>query len=368
MSIKTAYSTKQTAEEAIIEIKNGFTGIHPKMMVFFASSIFDQQDISREMKEAFSNAQVFGCSTAGEIVSGKVLKNSLVAMAFDEETISDVKVEVAQNIKEGMDIRGIFNNFRQYYSVPANKMSPNEYVGIILIDGLSLAEEKIMDTVGDLTNVVFVGGSAGDDLKFSATHVYANGQAYTNAAVLTLIKPAVSFDFIKTQSFRALDKRFIATKVNEYSREILEFDNQPAAKTYAEALNTTPDDLSNRFMHNPLGLLIGEDIYVRSPQQTKGDNVAFYCAIKQGMELALLESTNIVNDTRASVEEKRKGNGNISGIINFHCILRTLDLEQQGLTEEYGKIFSDIPTIGFSTYGEEYLGHINQTSTMLVFK
>ena len=93
MSIKTAYSTKQTAEEAIIEIKNGFAGIHPKMVVFFASSIFDQQDISRGMKETFSNAQVFGCSTAGEIVSGKVLKNSIVAMAFDKDTISDVKVE-----------------------------------------------------------------------------------------------------------------------------------------------------------------------------------------------------------------------------------------------------------------------------------
>ena len=43
------------------------------------------------MKETFSSAQVFGCSTAGEIVSGKVLKNSIVAMAFDEETISDIK-------------------------------------------------------------------------------------------------------------------------------------------------------------------------------------------------------------------------------------------------------------------------------------
>jgi hypothetical protein len=368
MSIKTAYSTKHTAEEAAIEIKNMFAGIHPKMVVFFASSIFDQQSISQMMKETFSNAQVFGCSTAGEIVSGKVLKNAIVAMAFDEETISDVKVEIAQNIKAGTDIKGIFNNFGQYYSIPANKMSPDEYVGMILIDGLSLAEEKIMDMVGDLTNVVFVGGSAGDDLKFSATHVCANGQAYTNAAVLALIKPAVGFDFIKTQSFRTLDKRLMATKVNESSREIIEFNNQPAAKTYAEALNTTPDDLSNRFIHNPVGLLIGNDIYVRSPQQTKGDNVVFYCVIKQGVELALLESTNIVKDTRASVEEKRNGNGNISGIINFHCILRTLDLEQQGLTEEYGKIFSDIPTIGFSTYGEEYLGHINQTSTMQVFK
>ena len=68
------------------------------------------------------------------------------------------------------------------------------------------------------------------------------------------------------------------------------------------------------------------------------------------------------------IENKKKEIGNVSGIINFHCILRTLELEQKGQEEEYGKIFSDIPTIGFSTYGEIYMGHVNQTSTMLIFR
>ncbi len=82
----------------------------------------------------------------------------------------------------------------------------------------------------------------------------------------------------------------------------------------------------------------------------------------------MLESTNIVEDTKNAIKDKTKEMGGISGIINFHCILRTLELEQKNQTNNYGKIFSDVPTIGFSTYGEEYLGHINQTSTMLVFK
>lgn len=38
------------------------------------------------------------------------------------------------------------------------------------------------------------------------------------------------------------------------------------------------------------------------------------------------------------------------------------------MTEAYGKIFSDIPTVGVSTYGEEFIGHTNQTATMLVFE
>ena len=94
----------------------------------------------------------------------------------------------------------------------------------------------------------------------------------------------------------------------------------------------------------------------------------FYCNVKEGMRLSVLKSTDIVSDTRNAVETKRKEVGNIRGIINFHCILRTLELENNGQAAEYGEIFSDIPTIGFSTYGEQCIGHVNQTSTMLVFK
>ena len=48
--------------------------------------------------------------------------------------------------------------------------------------------------------------------------------------------------------------------------------------------------------------------------------------------------------------------------------MRKLELENKNLTDEYGALFSSVPTVGFSTYGEQYIGHINQTATMLVFK
>ena len=55
------------------------------------------------------------------------------------------------------------------------------------------------------------------------------------------------------------------------------------------------------------------------------------------------------------------------GNVNFHCIPRTLELQNKNQTEAYGQLFTDIPTIGFSTYGEEFIQQNNQTSTMLVF-
>jgi len=94
----------------------------------------------------------------------------------------------------------------------------------------------------------------------------------------------------------------------------------------------------------------------------------FYCNLKEGVELSILKSEDIVRDTKKVLEEKKKEIGKFSALINFNCILRTLELENKKQTEAYGKLFTDIPAIGFSTYGEQYIGHINQTATMLVFK
>ena len=45
-----------------------------------------------------------------------------------------------------------------------------------------------------------------------------------------------------------------------------------------------------------------------------------------------------------------------------------MELERLGQLEDYGRIFAKNPTVGFCTYGEEYIGHVNQTSTLLVLR
>jgi hypothetical protein len=249
------------------------------------------------------------------------------------------------------------------------EMNSHEYVGLVLVDGLSGAEEKLMEMIGDITNVVFIGGSAGDDLKFTSTSLFAKGECYSNAAVLALMKPGTDFTFIKTQSFCNLGKKLEVTKADKEKRVVHEFNGKPAAVAYAEVVGASVEEASKFFMHNPVGLVIEGEPYVRSPQQIKENgSMAFYCGVGEGMELSLLESTDIIKDTRASIDKAVAELGQASGIINFNCILRTLELKQKNLTGEYGALFSAIPTVGFSTYGEAYIGHINQTATMLVFK
>jgi hypothetical protein len=368
MIIKTALSTRDTVDEAVSEIGKQLEFFDAELVMFFASSRFAPDAISKKMQDAFPMAQVFGCSTAGEIASGKMLNDSVVAMACTGTAVNDAKIVVLDDLRNEDAIKKAFASFEEYYKEPMSEMDPSKYVGIILIDGLAGAEEGIMETIGDLTNVTFIGGSAGDDLKFASTHVYANGKSYSNAAVLALLKPGVEFTFIKTQSFRDLGKTLEVTKADEAKRTVLEFNNKPAATAYAEALGTSVEDAPKCFMHNPIGLVIEDEPYVRSPQQIKDGSMVFYCGIMDGMELSILESTDIIGDTKNAIEQAREELGSLSGIINFNCILRTLELKQKNLADDYGALFAHVPTIGFSTYGEQYIGHINQTATMLVFK
>jgi len=368
-NVAVAVSREKSVEAAVRELKAGLRVAQPRMVVYFASPDFNPSDLARAMNDTFSPAVVFGCSTAGELANTQMLRGSVVAMAMNANLIEDVKVAVIRDLSRGDGLNEAFREFEEYFKTPMQDMDFQKYVGLILFDGLAGAEERTMEMIGDMTRVLFIGGSAGDDQKFSATFVAANGTALSGAAVLVLLKPAVKFDFIKTQSFRALDKHLVPTKINEATREVSEFNGRPAVEAYAEAVGCRPDEVASHFMVNPLGLVVGhDDVYVRSPFRADGNSLYLFCHVKAGMDLSLLESTNIIVDTKVALERKKMEMGRISAILNFHCILRTLELEQKNQTEEYGRIFSGIPTIGFSTYGEEFIGHINQTSTMLVFR
>jgi hypothetical protein len=288
-------------------------------------------------------------------------------MLLDQETVARAAVAVVEDLAGRLDVAGAFSKFEGQLGAPVSSLAIDQYVGIVLADGLSGAEEALMEKLGDRSDIFFVGGSAGDDLNFKRTHVMAEGRAFTNAAVLLLLELKHGFDIVKTQSFGTTGKRLLATKVDPAHRLVLEFDHQPAIEAYAHALGVSPQEAPGLFMRHPLGLMADGDPYVRSPQQVHEGGMVFYCQIKEGMELEVLEATDIVAHTDRAIQARKASSDPIAGIIDFQCILRTLQLREEKRCDQYGAIFAGIPTAGFSTYGEAYLGHMNQTSTILVF-
>ena len=367
MPITTAHSSKPLAQ-AVEDLLAQCGPCMPRLVLFFASTTYQPQLLSERLQAAFPGACVAGCSTAGEIGAGKMMTGSVVAMFLPGDVVEDVCAAVIENLHAEIPVSQAFAHFEGHFQLPVSSLDLTRYVGLVLIDGLSGASERLMEKIGDHSDVLFVGGAAADDMKFRKTYVCAAGEAHTDAAVLLLLRLKNGFDILKTQSFLPTGKRLVATQVDEARRMVIQFDGKPALQAYAEAIGARPRGVPDHFMDRPLGLMINGEPFVRSPQRIDGNSMVFYCQIKEGMHLEVLKGTDIVADTRAALAARKSALGHISGLIDFHCILRTLELRSEKRCDEYGSIFSGIPAIGFRTYGEEYLGHMNQTSTMLLFR
>ena len=81
-----------------------------------------------------------------------------------------------------------------------------------------------------------------------------------------------------------------------------------------------------------------------------------------------LVGTDLIGETRDDLRRAAgELGGQVSGAVMFNCILRRLEIDQRNLAGQFVDALADIPTAGFHTYGESWLGHINQTLTAVLF-
>ena len=366
--IQVAHTSRSNSGEAVVELQAQLGAIKPKVLLCFASTQQEPHELVRKLQRAYPDALVCGSTTAGEIVSGMVLKGSVVAMAIGEDVVSKVASVAIEDLGARMDLKAAFATLERHIGEPMEELDPDHHVGIVITDGMSGAEEKLIEAIAAHTEIAFIGGSAGDDLKFKKTTVFLGKNIHDHAAILVLLKVPRGFEIIKTQSFKPTGVVLEATEVNEAERKIVTLNHRPAAYAYAEAVGALPEAISEKFTSHPLARMVGVEPFIRSPQQIEGTAIKFYCAVKKGEMLSVMEATNIIADTQAAVSKVVSEAGGVTAIVDFHCILRALELEAKGLSQDYGAIFKEIPAIGFSTYGEAWTTHINQTSTMLVFR
>jgi hypothetical protein len=367
MKIYTAQSTNPNPKEAVLELKGKFTANNIKVISFFASTIYDPTDLIAAMNENFPNIEVLGCSTCGEIISGSMATNSIVAMAFTDEIIEDIKVEIIDNTN--IDAKSAISSFENYYSAPITELDNKKYVGLLFFNGLAMKEELILDQLGDHSNIFLIGGSAADDLSYSKAVTYANGKHYTNSAIFTLIKSKVGIGFEKMQSFVLTDHIFTATKVDETTRTIHELDGRPAVEVYCELVNVPVTEMQNTFSNHALAFMIDDQPFMRALQYRGNDiMLGVGCSIKEGMHLTIAKNSDIIADTKKGLDDIKKKYKSISAALSFDCGYRFIELMRINKTAEYANLFTDFPVVGFCTYGETYIGHLNQTLVMLIFE
>jgi hypothetical protein len=376
MKVILAQSKNKQASQAVADIKKIFTESNPniKLINFFCYSIYNSEELITAFNTEFPNIPVIGCSSAGEIIDGKLWNGTLVASAYTDEVIDDVKIEILDNINNNFCLTQMIDSFEKYFNSKFRELDVKKYFALTYIDGMSIKEETILDEVGYRTNIAFVGGSAGDDCVFRKTIVFGNGKFATNGIVVAVVKSKVNFAVYKSQAFLSTEHKVTATKVDEAKRIIYELDNRPAIDVYCEKLGIdkniiSEQELTNIFNSHPLGLIVLGQPFVRTIRGIVEDNaLSLACNVKEGLVLNVLDSKSIVEQTQEDIDLIKKRHPTISNIIIFNCIVRYFELSANNDVEKYGNVFSDLPVIGLNTYGEAMIGYINQTAVFLVLE
>ena len=298
------------------------------------------------------------------------LERGLVAISFSDEHVAEARGFMASGVKADPKraARELIGQARSYLR-GRSRDSLLDWVGILLVDGLALAEIVVREfSVARDLPIPIVGGAAADELAFKETTVACDGAESSDGAVLLLLRMKVPFHYGHYVHYRPTEKEFTITKADPSRRIVWEIEGRPAAEYYAGLLGLGSAEKIEHihFARNPLGVVIEDAVYVRSPNLVvDGTGLQFYCFIEAGTRMKLLTQGDVIKNAKEALRSAEDRIGPLGGALLFNCVLRYLEMKDGGLLDEFGKVFGGFPMAGFNTYGEELFTHHNQTLTAL---
>ena len=367
-SIKLAQSTASDTKAAVKELYEGIFDSSVELVLFFCSSDYDLNALAEEINALFPDTTVIGCTTAGEIGPKGYLCRTLAGVSFSASEFKAVTTHFDEVGK--LNEETCSETIRQLKATLDHKLS-GKPVGnrfaLQLIDGLSNSEEFVTYLVQrGLAEIPLVGGSAGDDLKFESTQIFCNGAFHSNASVIAIIDTVCPIKIFKTQHFIDGNEPLVVTAADVASRTVMELNGLPAAEEYARSLGVSVNDLNATiFAEAPVVIHLNGNEYVRSIQKVHPDgSLSFYCAIDRGLILRKAHGVDLLENLESAYRDIRHSVGVPQLVLVFDCVFRRLEIEKENLRSATESIMQSNQTVGFNTYGEQFLGiHVNQTLT-----
>jgi len=362
ISARQGASLATDSARAVADLAEQIGGPDLDVVFMFCSPAYDLKSVAESLQATFP-CPIIACSSSGQIGPAGFQRGGMTAMSLRGGCLKVVP-HLIQPLSDYQDqALRVSAAFRESISDPGG----GHAFGFLVIDGLSMMEERVASALYQaLDNVPIIGGSAGDDLAFKQTQVYFDGQFRSDAAVFAACQargPVVPF---MLKHFSPGEIHLVITDSDPDNRVIREFNGEPAAQVYAEAIGLQVEDLNPlAFSGHPLLLRIGEDHFIRSIAKMNPDlSLTLYCAIDTGRVVTIGKCNNPFAALDKAFDQLMESVPDPIAILACDCILRRLEFETLGLDREVGEYLARHRVFGFSTYGEQINGlHVNQTLT-----
>ena len=364
MQVKIGTSMNSNVQSAIAEVSA--KADKPNLLVLL-TSYEHLKEASELVASKFPGVPLVGTSTTSYYESESSDKRTIL-ISFGSDV--DAQVGVLRYLSKSpmMDIADMEEKVSKIQAGDQNT---------ICLEFCTNDEERLTTTLNvavERARIPIVGGTVFGYPAGATGYVMVNGVLYSDACCYALIKNKSGK--IRTYSENIFGPMecahpHIATKVDLKNKELITLDGRPAADVYCEDAGVSKSELVDNILTNPLGRVIGDEIFISSPYAIgERGSLINYKRINendtiQGMELKDYEAIN--EETRKKMKDE---NRSISFIFSVNCIYRHLLYSQRNyLTELLTNMKSVGPHVGVVGGGEQYnKQHVNQTMVCAVFE
>jgi hypothetical protein len=362
------------------QVRQDFAGAVPDAVIVFASARFDYERLLQALSSACQPKILVGSSSAGEFTGVTQREGTACALAI---LSSDLKL--AAGIGRGVSedrVRAARETLSSFKGLETHQYSYKS--ALVMADALAGHAEDLVEQLTLLTSgkYQFAGGGAGDDAKFSRTHVFFGTQAFSDAVVALEFLSDKPLGIGVGHGWTPASKAFRVTEAA--GMRVMSLNGMPAVEAFEEHAEATAQVLERSkplpfFLHNILGIDTGNGHRLRVPLVVNDDgSVTCAAEIPRGARIHIMKATAesaAIAASNATASAVRALNGEKPGAaLFFDCVATRLRMgEVFGFElESVAKMLGGAELIGCNTYGQiaraegQFGGFHNCTAVVMV--
>lgn len=379
-----AYTQKSGSGEAGADlgrqIAESFGDDRPDIVVLFASSRFDYDQLLASLDEACSPGVLVGSSSAGEFTGSRRGEGTACALA-----IRSTDIHASAGVGLGVSLhrsKAAADAVASFQGVGATRFPYRS--ALVMTDALAGHADELVRELTLLTSGAyqFAGGGAGDDANFTRTHVFCGTRAYTDAVVALELLSSKPFGIGVGHGWTPASAPLRVTEVD--GARLISLNGMPAIDAFEAHADLTGHVIDRAaplpfFLHNILGIDTGVGHQLRVPLAVNEDgSVTCAAEIPEGglVHIMKTSSDSAINAAqRATTAAVAALHGAApAAALFFDCVATRLRMgndfgfEVQAVTDLLG----DARLVGCNTYGQiaraegQFGGFHNCTAVVMV--
>ena len=290
----TAENSSAAGQELAQQIRREFDNERPDAVVVFASARYDHSALLHALIETCQPGVVVGSSSAGEFTGSNRGEGSACALAIRSSTMRFAAgVGTGVSSDRARAAQAVVSTF--------NGLQSSDYpyrTALVMTDALAGHADDLIEqlTVATSGTYEFAGGGAGDDAKFSKTHVFHGTRVLNDAVVALEMLSQKPLGIGVSHGWQPASEGFRVTSIE--GARILTLDGYPAADVFEQYAEATQQRLDRQnplpfFLHNIVGIETANGHRLRVPLAIGADgSVTCAAEIPMGTTVHIMKTSS----------------------------------------------------------------------------